>query len=442
MTNYSRIQIRRGTAASWSANNPVLAIGEQALETDTGKLKIGNGTTAYNSLAYVNAAGPTGPTGSIGATGPTGPQGSFGGAVFEYKYLTDQVDSDPGAGNLKFNGTLSGVITTELYIDFLDQNGTDNQNYLNTIDDSSSAIKGHFKVEKAGDPTSYAYYAITGTHYHHGTYYEVPIMYLSGSATSWSNEQDVIVTFVRTGDQGDQGPTGPTGANGKFLVSQTKPTGPTNGDSWFDANTGYTYIYYSDGVNSQWVQTGNANAGPTGPTGAIGPTGATGDFGPTGATGATGAVGATGSSGVISVTGPITNTGTSTAAVIGVNSTVVITTDTQTLSNKRINPRISSGLSFTTYTPNVNDADLFILTGQDQALTYAAPTGSPLGGQKIMFRLKDNGTARSITWNAIYRASADLALPTITVPNKTLYIGFIYNITDTKWDLLSVLGNF
>ena len=86
----SRLQNRRDTAANWTANNPTLAAGELGLETDTTKYKIGNGTTAWNSLGYAYAAGaagatgPTGPTGSVGpagatgVTGPTGPVGATG----------------------------------------------------------------------------------------------------------------------------------------------------------------------------------------------------------------------------------------------------------------------------------------------------------------------------------------------------------------------------
>jgi Major tropism determinant N-terminal domain len=47
------LQFRRGTAALWASQNPVLAAGEFGYETDTNKGKIGNGTTAYNSLGYV-----------------------------------------------------------------------------------------------------------------------------------------------------------------------------------------------------------------------------------------------------------------------------------------------------------------------------------------------------------------------------------------------------
>jgi hypothetical protein len=47
-----QIQLRNGTAAQWTSANPTLAVGELGAETDTGKFKIGTGSTAWNSLAY------------------------------------------------------------------------------------------------------------------------------------------------------------------------------------------------------------------------------------------------------------------------------------------------------------------------------------------------------------------------------------------------------
>lgn len=47
-----RIVVRRDTAANWTSANPTLASGEHGFETDTGKFKIGNGSTAWNSLGY------------------------------------------------------------------------------------------------------------------------------------------------------------------------------------------------------------------------------------------------------------------------------------------------------------------------------------------------------------------------------------------------------
>lgn len=49
----NRIQVRRDTAANWTTANPVLAAGEPALETDTGRRKTGDGTTAWTALPYV-----------------------------------------------------------------------------------------------------------------------------------------------------------------------------------------------------------------------------------------------------------------------------------------------------------------------------------------------------------------------------------------------------
>ena len=54
-----QIQFRRDTAAAWTAANPTLAAGELGLETDTSYYKIGNGSTAWTSLAYGTIAGVT-----------------------------------------------------------------------------------------------------------------------------------------------------------------------------------------------------------------------------------------------------------------------------------------------------------------------------------------------------------------------------------------------
>lgn len=77
--------------------------------------------------------------------------------------------------------------------------------------------------------------------------------------------------------------------------------------------------------------------------------------------------------------------------------------------------------------------------------TFGVPTvatGALDDTCQLVIRIKDNGTARALAWNAIFRASSDLALPTTTIVGKTLYLGFKYNVADTKWDLLALLNNF
>ncbi|MEI8390120.1 MAG: hypothetical protein WCG23_09590 [bacterium] len=49
------IQLRNETAATWTSSNPTLAQGEMGLETDTNRIKFGDGSTAWNSLPYVGA---------------------------------------------------------------------------------------------------------------------------------------------------------------------------------------------------------------------------------------------------------------------------------------------------------------------------------------------------------------------------------------------------
>lgn len=56
------IKLRRSTAATWTSTNPILGAGEEGYETDTGKKKIGDGTTAWTSLAYHNSGGAIPPS--------------------------------------------------------------------------------------------------------------------------------------------------------------------------------------------------------------------------------------------------------------------------------------------------------------------------------------------------------------------------------------------
>lgn len=54
MAVQTTIKLRRDTAANWASVNPVLSAGEQGLETDTNRLKIGNGSASWNTLGYSN----------------------------------------------------------------------------------------------------------------------------------------------------------------------------------------------------------------------------------------------------------------------------------------------------------------------------------------------------------------------------------------------------
>lgn len=109
----------------------------------------------------------------------------------------------------------------------------------------------------------------------------------------------------------------------------------------------------------------------------------------------------------------------------------------ETLTNKRITPRISTTASSSTPTPAISAADQYNVTALAANATFAAPTGTPTDGDRMTLRIKDNGTARTLTWNAIYR-SVGATLPTTTVVSKTLYVDIVYNSADTKWDCVDV----
>jgi hypothetical protein len=113
----------------------------------------------------------------------------------------------------------------------------------------------------------------------------------------------------------------------------------------------------------------------------------------------------------------------------------------ETLTNKRIIQRVGTTASSATPTPTGDDSDLYTITALAEDATFAAPSGTPTNGQKLMIRIKDNGTARALSWNAIYRAG-DIPLPTTTVLGKTMYLGFVYNSADSKWDLVAFVNNF
>lgn len=71
MSVVTQIQVRRGTASQWTSANPTLASGEWGFESDTGKVKIGNGSTAWNSLGYTGAGSVTSITAGTGLSGGT-----------------------------------------------------------------------------------------------------------------------------------------------------------------------------------------------------------------------------------------------------------------------------------------------------------------------------------------------------------------------------------
>jgi hypothetical protein len=198
------------------------------------------------------------------------------------------------------------------------------------------------------------------------------------------------VMFTQLGPTGASGPTGSSGIAG--------PTGP---------------------------QGSQGNAGPTGPTG---PTGNAGDVGPTGPQGTQGIQGIQG------VTGPTGPTGSNgPTGPTGANSTVAGPT------GPLYGSRVVDYATGTDITINANTTDMATMTNTQSAGTFTlnAPTGTLANGQKVMFRLTSTNV-QTFSWNAVFRGSTDLTLPTASSgAGKEDYMGFIYDSTAGKWDLIA-----
>jgi trimeric autotransporter adhesin len=108
-----------------------------------------------------------------------------------------------------------------------------------------------------------------------------------------------------------------------------------------------------------------------------------------------------------------------------------------------IKPKVNSAANVTSPLAwNSTSYDEYAITALANALTINADANaSPADGQKMMFRFKDNGTARALTWTTgstnSFRA-VGITLPTTTVASKIVYIGCVYNAADSRWDAVAV----
>ena len=179
----------------------------------------GNISWRYNGYAWQRIPDPgekgqPGIKGTKGDIGPQGPIGNFGGATFQYQFNSATDDSDPGDGKLKLSsGTVSSA--TKLFIDDKDggDTNTDIQPFLRTIADSTSTIKGHFRISNKNIADDFALFTISAIEEATG-YFKVTCAHVSGSASSFDNNEDIIITFARTGDQGQKGDQGIQGIPG------------------------------------------------------------------------------------------------------------------------------------------------------------------------------------------------------------------------------------
>jgi hypothetical protein len=104
-----RILLRRDSSVNWDEANPVLLEGEPGYETDTGKMKIGDGSSTWSALDYYGGTGPAGPVGPIG---PTGPSGTIKTPNYQTSSYTLSVSDSEGIVDLNSSSNL--IVTVPL----------------------------------------------------------------------------------------------------------------------------------------------------------------------------------------------------------------------------------------------------------------------------------------------------------------------------------------
>jgi hypothetical protein len=87
-----------------------------------------------------------------------------------------------------------------------------------------------------------------------------------------------------------------------------------------------------------------------------------------------------------------------------------------------------------TPTVNTDSYDVVHLTALAAAITSMTTnlSGTPVDGDTLRISFTDNGTARAIAWGASYESST-VTLPTTTVANARLDVGFFWNTETSKW---------
>jgi hypothetical protein len=151
-----------------------------------------------------------------------------------------------------------------------------------------------------------------------------------------------------------------------------------------------------------------------------------------------------GGTGAGSLTGLVVGNGTSAmTATSAPTGTVVGTSDTQTLTNKRVTKRLVPLTDGTTISTNSDSGDIFTVTIAGNR-TMSNPTGTPTDGQNVVYRITQDSTgSRTITWGSAFHFGVDVPSPTLTTTANAIdYIGFQYNSAASLWNCLAVARGY
>jgi hypothetical protein len=179
--------------------------------------------------------------------------------------------------------------------------------------------------------------------------------------------------------------------------------------------------------------------GEKGDTGSTGSTGATGATGATGSTGAKGDTGATGPSGVIDVTAPITNSGTSTSAVIGIDQTGIVQTSRSISTTSPLSGggALSSNLTLSVGAGTTSSAGVLQLTDSTSSTsttTAATPNAVKTAYDSSLIK----GTNTAHISGKTYKSMSNIGVAATTLSVNTTYYAPIFIPTTTTYDRIGV----
>ena len=218
--------------------------------------------------------------------------------------------------------------------------------------------------------------------------------------------------------------TGGTSTDGTSLISGTQ-TWNEAGTTWYGLDLAFTDSASGSGTRPIRVRVDGSTIFAVSKTGSL----TLGTDLPVseGGTGASTLTGLLKGNGASAFTAIAPGTGVETALAAATNATGGLVTRgvVSTTSGATLTPTGGHAINYAEH------------SAQAEALTIAAPSGTPAAGHALVVCITDNGTARALTWNSAFQNEGE-ALPTTTTLGKTLRVGFIYSAKHSKWGCVAV----
>ena len=236
-----KIQLRRDTAANWTTNNPTLSQGEQGFETDTSKMKIGDGSTAWTGLDYFAD------TASGGGSGGGSFEATASGTLADGSTLV--LNTDGTVSVVLEEGESAGAGTSSVF-------ETGDTKYVSATFDSNS---NKVVIAYQDDVNSKYGTAVVGTVTGKSISFGSPVVFASSyvetiKATFDSNSNKVVIVYIdRTNDlyRGHAVVGTVSGTSISFGSSVVFNSGQTsNISTTFDSNSNKVVIAYTNNSNS------------------------------------------------------------------------------------------------------------------------------------------------------------------------------------------------